>query len=359
MLQIGRILIENAIVHTAAGTTISISIGRRPHRGSLVVDRRRPRHSAESRQPIFDRFYRLDGIVASGSGLGLAIARELAELMDGRIELESRPGRTRFTLVLPRRRGRPGTAALGPARTGGGSHRRTCLHPRGVRPAPSSRSPCLLRSPARGGYSCRRGSAGPSALPGRLARPARALVADGAPSWSRSRSFAERSTRRGSSGTLPRGRDGVLVFPRQADGAYLRKDRDSWSPQRDRAHRRACDLSADTRRRSGGPPARSYLQFTDGDRVRRPHRRLGSVDDVGFPGAAEAHLLGPCHSASSSSLSVGAPVATIGSPFGTRTSLSVAWSPERPGDPLLTADYDLFDAIQTDAPINRGDWGGR
>jgi len=39
--------------------------------------------------------------VAAGSGLGLAIAREVAELMDGRIELQSAPGATRFTVVLP------------------------------------------------------------------------------------------------------------------------------------------------------------------------------------------------------------------------------------------------------------------
>ena len=46
----------------------------------------------DDRQAVFERFYRLGGTVASGSGLGLAIARELAELMDGRVELESRPG---------------------------------------------------------------------------------------------------------------------------------------------------------------------------------------------------------------------------------------------------------------------------
>ena len=38
---------------------------------------------------VFERFYRLDGSIASGSGLGLAIARELAELMGGSVELET------------------------------------------------------------------------------------------------------------------------------------------------------------------------------------------------------------------------------------------------------------------------------
>ena len=48
-----------------------------------------------------ERFFRLDGARASGSGLGLAIARELAELMGGRIELDSQNGWTLFTLALP------------------------------------------------------------------------------------------------------------------------------------------------------------------------------------------------------------------------------------------------------------------
>jgi two-component system OmpR family sensor kinase len=56
---------------------------------------------AEAQNHVFERFYRLEGGRASGSGLGLAIARELAEVMGGRIELESAPGRTAFTLVLP------------------------------------------------------------------------------------------------------------------------------------------------------------------------------------------------------------------------------------------------------------------
>jgi signal transduction histidine kinase len=50
---------------------------------------------------VFERFYRLEGGRASGSGLGLAIARELAEVMGGRIELEERDGWTWFTVALP------------------------------------------------------------------------------------------------------------------------------------------------------------------------------------------------------------------------------------------------------------------
>jgi signal transduction histidine kinase len=48
---------------------------------------------------IFEPFYTSDD--AQGSGLGLAIARELAERMDGRLGVDSIPGRTTFTLDLP------------------------------------------------------------------------------------------------------------------------------------------------------------------------------------------------------------------------------------------------------------------
>jgi len=53
------------------------------------------------RYRILERFYRLEGTRASGSGLGLAIAKELAELMDGTIELATGSGQTVFTLTLP------------------------------------------------------------------------------------------------------------------------------------------------------------------------------------------------------------------------------------------------------------------
>jgi signal transduction histidine kinase len=100
VLQIGRILVENALVHTPAGTAVRVSTSLDGGRATLTVANDGPEIPRDAQQQIFERFYRLDGTRASGSGLGLAIARELAELMGGRIELDSQNGWTLFTLVL-------------------------------------------------------------------------------------------------------------------------------------------------------------------------------------------------------------------------------------------------------------------
>jgi two-component system, OmpR family, sensor kinase len=100
VLQIGRVLIENALVHTPAGTSVRVTTGVEGGRATLTVANDGPAIPVEARERIFERFYRLDGGRASGSGLGLAIARELAEVMGGRIELDSDDGWTLFTLVL-------------------------------------------------------------------------------------------------------------------------------------------------------------------------------------------------------------------------------------------------------------------
>jgi two-component system, OmpR family, sensor kinase len=100
VLQIGRVLVENALVHTPRGTTVRVSTALDGGRATLTVANDGPEIPREAQQQIFERFYRLDGTRASGSGLGLAIARELAEVMGGRIELDSQNGWTLFTLVL-------------------------------------------------------------------------------------------------------------------------------------------------------------------------------------------------------------------------------------------------------------------
>jgi signal transduction histidine kinase len=100
-LQIGRILVENALIHTPPGTPVRIATEERNGSAFLTVEDEGPGIPPEHAGHVFERFYRLEGSVASGSGLGLAIARELAELMRGSLELRALSGRTTFALVLP------------------------------------------------------------------------------------------------------------------------------------------------------------------------------------------------------------------------------------------------------------------
>ena len=99
-LQIGRILIDNALVHTPEGTRVVVRAATRPDAVVLSVEDEGPGIPPEAAERVFERFYRAEGPRATGSGLGLAIAWELATLMGGTIELESRPGLTAFRLVL-------------------------------------------------------------------------------------------------------------------------------------------------------------------------------------------------------------------------------------------------------------------
>jgi signal transduction histidine kinase len=102
--QIGRALVDNAIRHTPRGTEVRISVVPQDGIVQLAVTDNGPGVDEEAGSQLFDRFYRADGGSAAGSGLGLAIARELAERMDGSLELGSPGGPTTFTLSLPAER---------------------------------------------------------------------------------------------------------------------------------------------------------------------------------------------------------------------------------------------------------------
>jgi signal transduction histidine kinase len=101
ILQVGRALVDNALVHTPQGSSVAIRVWREGQTARLSVSDDGPGIPAAHVDHVFERFYRADAELASGSGLGLAIARELAVVMDGSVTLASRPGSTVATISLP------------------------------------------------------------------------------------------------------------------------------------------------------------------------------------------------------------------------------------------------------------------
>ncbi len=108
------------------------------------------------------------------------------------------------------------------------------------------------------------------------------------------------------------------------------------------------------------PADRVYVEFQDHDRVEAKIVGWDVFDDVGLIRvAASAHPLAPVPLGDSASVTVGEPVAAIGSPFGNENSLAVGVvSATKRSVSSLTSEFNLVDAIQTDAPINHGNSGG-
>jgi two-component system, OmpR family, sensor kinase len=98
--QVLRILLDNALVHTPAGTGVRVSAARRNGHVRLEVSDRGLGIKRQNMPHIFEPFF-TSNEEAQGAGLGLAIARELAERMQGRLTVRSAPGSTTFSLVLP------------------------------------------------------------------------------------------------------------------------------------------------------------------------------------------------------------------------------------------------------------------
>jgi signal transduction histidine kinase len=99
VVQIMRILLDNALRHTPEGTDVTVSASRYNGAAELTVADRGPGLPAGARGKVFERFF--TGDAARGAGLGLAIARELAERMEGRLMLSADRDVTAFTLELP------------------------------------------------------------------------------------------------------------------------------------------------------------------------------------------------------------------------------------------------------------------
>jgi two-component system, OmpR family, sensor kinase len=97
-------LIENALIHTPAGTPVTVSVAKEGDRAILEVSDRGPGVPVDMRDRVFERFARGAGDAApsGGSGLGLAIVRAVTAAHGGEVEiLEAQGGGARFVVTLP------------------------------------------------------------------------------------------------------------------------------------------------------------------------------------------------------------------------------------------------------------------
>jgi S1-C subfamily serine protease len=104
-----------------------------------------------------------------------------------------------------------------------------------------------------------------------------------------------------------------------------------------------------------------YVEFQDGERIRGRVVGWDLFSDVGVVRVAPGdHALEPVPLGDSARVVVGEPVAAIGSPFGKQSSLTVGVvsATGRSIDSLAAGGFAVSNAIQTDAPINRGNSGG-
>ena len=99
-------LASNALEHAQAGSTIELTVSTRPGYAIVEVTNRGVEIPPEQIERIFERFYRIDSSrhgAARNAGLGLAIVKSIIELHRGKVEVESRDGRTTFALYFPAR----------------------------------------------------------------------------------------------------------------------------------------------------------------------------------------------------------------------------------------------------------------
>jgi two-component system, OmpR family, sensor histidine kinase BaeS len=108
MTQVLTNILDNALRHTRAGETVTLSAMEAGEYVELAVQDSGPGLNAADLERIFDRFYRTDTSRQregdGGSGLGLAIARSIVQAHDGQIFAESEPGKgLKVILRLPKK----------------------------------------------------------------------------------------------------------------------------------------------------------------------------------------------------------------------------------------------------------------
>jgi two-component system, OmpR family, sensor kinase len=97
-------LLANARTHTPEGSTVTVKVGTVPDAAVLQVIDNGPGIQAELVPHIFERFARGDSSrsrAAGSTGLGLSIVHAVVTSHRGKVGVQSRPGQTIFTVMLP------------------------------------------------------------------------------------------------------------------------------------------------------------------------------------------------------------------------------------------------------------------
>jgi len=103
--QVLHNLIDNAIKYSNDLVNISLSARSENNVGIITVEDNGLGISEDKLDRVFERFFQIEPVLTrshNGTGLGLAICRDLVELMNGSITVESELGiGTKFTILLP------------------------------------------------------------------------------------------------------------------------------------------------------------------------------------------------------------------------------------------------------------------
>jgi len=97
-------LLSNARTHTPPGTTVTIGLSTTDRAATVTVTDDGPGIPADLQPEVFERFARGDSSrsrAAGSTGLGLAIVAAVVQAHGGHVAMESRPGKTTFTVHLP------------------------------------------------------------------------------------------------------------------------------------------------------------------------------------------------------------------------------------------------------------------